>query len=140
MIATVVSAVAGFLYIVRTYPDYLPGLADFRPDGELMREMLSTGLSMALMNSVFALGSIILQKAINLLGTALITAHTASRKIYDFLMMPLSTIATATATFTSQNFGAGKMDRIQSNSGYIEHHRACRKDTVKPVVRTEIRI
>ncbi len=112
LIATVVSAVAGFLYIVRTYPDYLPGLADFRPDGELMREMLSTGLSMALMNSVFALGSIILQKAINLLGTALITAHTASRKIYDFLMMPLSTIATATATFTSQNFGAGKMDRI----------------------------
>ncbi len=112
VIATVVSAVAGLWYIIRTYPDFLPGLGDLKPDKELIREMFSTGLSMALMNSVFALGSIILQKAINALGTALIAANTASRRIYEFLMMPLSTTATATATFTSQNFGAGKTDRI----------------------------
>ncbi|MBP5491195.1 MAG: MATE family efflux transporter [Lachnospiraceae bacterium] len=112
LIATVFSGAAGLVYIIRVYPDYMPGLRDLIPDKGLVREMLSTGLSMALMNSVFALGSIILQKAINDLGTAIITAHTASRRIYDFLMMPMSTAATATATFTSQNFGAGKKDRI----------------------------
>ncbi|MBO4766949.1 MAG: MATE family efflux transporter [Lachnospiraceae bacterium] len=112
LIATILPAAAGLWYIIRKYPDYMPEFSDFEPDGELIREMLSTGLSMALMNSVFALGSIILQKAINALGTVFIAAHTASRKIYEFLMMPLSTISTATATFTSQNYGAGKTERI----------------------------
>ncbi len=112
MIATIISAAAGFWYIIKTYPDYLPGIGELKPDKELTKEMLTTGLSMALMNSVFAFGSIILQKAINGLGTSLITAHTASRKVYEFMMMPMSTIGTATATFTSQNYGAGKTDRI----------------------------
>ncbi len=112
LIATVVSAAAGLWYIIRNYSDFLPGFGDFEPDRGLVGEMLSTGLSMALMNSVFALGSIILQKAINALGTAIIAANTASRRIYEFLMMPLSNMAAATATFTSQNYGAGKTERI----------------------------
>ena len=112
MIATVISAICGIVYIIRKYPGYLPGKKDFRLEKELTGEMLTTGISMALMSSVFAFGSIILQKSINSLGTSIIAAHTASRKAYEFLMMPMSTIGTATATFTSQNYGAGKTDRI----------------------------
>ena len=114
MIATFISAAACFVCIVVKFKEFLPGREDFRLEKGLTSEMLSTGLSMALMGSVFAFGSIILQRAINGLGTTLITAHTASRKAYEFLMMPMSTIATATATFVSQNFGAGKTDRITS--------------------------
>lgn len=112
LIATVISAICGIIYIIRRYPEFLPRKNDFRLEKELTREMLTTGLSMALMSSVFAFGSIILQKAINSLGTAIIAAHTGSRKAYEFLMMPMSTIGTATATFTSQNYGAGKTERI----------------------------
>lgn len=114
MVATFVSAAACFLCIVVKFKEFLPEREDFRLEKDLISEMLSTGLSMALMGSVFAFGSIILQRAINGLGTTLITAHTSSRKVYEFLMMPMSTIATATATFVSQNFGAGKTDRITS--------------------------
>ena len=75
---------------------------------DLINEMLSAGISMGLMLSVFAIGSIILQKGINQLGKEIITAHTASRRIYEMLMMPLSTIATANSTFVGQNFGTIK--------------------------------
>ncbi len=113
VIAQTISAVLCFWYIFRHYADFLPKQEDWKPDWGLVGEMFSTGLSMGLMLSVFSLGSIILQKGINHLGTPVITAHTASRRIYEMLMMPLSTMATANATFVGQNFGAGRYDRIQ---------------------------
>ncbi len=112
VIAEAFSAVCCIGYILKHYKIFLPRRTDWIPDSTLIREMLGTGVSMGLMLSVFSMGSIILQKGINQLGTDLITAHTASRRIYEVLMMPLSTIATATATFVSQNYGAGKMSRI----------------------------
>ncbi len=114
VIAEGISAAGCFLYMWKNYSDFLPGREDFRPERTLYTEMFSTGLSMALMLSVFSLGSIIMQRSINRLGTEIITAHTSSRRIYEMLMMPLSTVATANATFVSQNFGAGKRERIQS--------------------------
>lgn len=112
VIAEAVSAFACMWYIYRQYWEFLPGWKDWKLPKDLVGEMFSIGLSMAMMQSVFALGSIILQKAINNLGTGLITAHTASRRVYELLMMPMSTVGTANATFVSQNFGAGKMKRI----------------------------
>lgn len=113
VIAEGISGVLSGIYILRHYRSYLPHRSDFKLERERTREMFTTGLSMALMLSVFQIGSIILQRAINELGTIILTAHTASRKIFDLLMLPLNTIATANATFVSQNYGAGKLARIR---------------------------
>ena len=43
-----------------------------------------------------------------------ITGHTAARKIHDLFMLPFGTICTSAATFVSQNFGAGKPERVKS--------------------------
>lgn len=114
VIAEAASGLFCWIYLMRHYRDFLPQKADFKPEWKLLGEMLSTGLSMSLMLSVFSLGSIILQRSINHLGTDIIGAHTASRRIYEMLMMPLSTLATANATFVSQNFGASQTERIQT--------------------------
>lgn len=113
VIAETVSAVLCFVYIYKTYPEFLPRKDDWRLKREFVWEMLSTGLAMGLMQSVFSLGTIILQKGINHLGTRIITAHTASQRINEMLMMPLGMIATANATFVGQNFGAGQYERIK---------------------------
>lgn len=113
VISEAVSAVLCFYYIYRNYTGFLSEKADWKLERSMLGEMFSTGLSMGLMLSVFSLGSIVLQKGINSLGTQIITAHTASRRIYEMLMMPMSTVATANATFTGQNFGAGQYERIQ---------------------------
>lgn len=112
--AQAVAAFLSVLYIIKNFRDLLPRRADFKGEKSLVFEMFATGLSMALMQSVVGLGTVVLQRAINLLGTGFIAAHTASRKIFDILMVPMSTLAIANATFTSQNYGAGKLDRIRA--------------------------
>lgn len=111
--AQILSAVLCGIYIVQKYRIYMPGRADWRLSKALVTEMLATGLSMGLMSSVLAVGSIILQKGINHLGKNFITAHTASRRIFEFLMMPLQAIANACSTFVGQNFGAKQFQRIR---------------------------
>lgn len=113
VLATAVSVVASSIYIGKEYREFLPGRGDWRQQKKLVWEMFSTGFSMAMMNSAVSVGCILLQKSINQLGAALLTAHTASRRIYELLMMPLSTLATANATFVSQNYGARQMRRIR---------------------------
>lgn len=113
VIAEGVSALMAGIYVVRKYSEYLPQREDFHLDKKLAGEMLSTGIAMALMLSINQIGNMIFQRSVNNLGTTIIAAHTAARKIYEFLMMPLATLASANATFVSQNFGAGKMQRIR---------------------------
>lgn len=113
VIAQGISAVLCVGYIVKNYREYLPRRNEWKLQRPLVGEMFSTGLSMGLMLSIFSIGSIFLQKAINGLETYLITANTASRRIFEILMMPVTTIASANATFAGQNFGAGRTDRIR---------------------------
>jgi len=112
VIAQVVSAVICFIYIYIKCP-----LLRFNPkhlhfDKLMLGELLGTGISMALMLAVVDAGSVILQGGINSFGSSVITAHTAGRRIDYMLMMPLSSIGAAAATFVSQNYGAGRFDRV----------------------------
>ena len=69
---------------------------------------------MALMMCVVNLGTLIFQRANNVLGEDVIAAHAASRKIIEAFMQPLGTLATANSTFVSQNWGAEKYGRIRA--------------------------
>ena len=73
---------------------------------------------MAVMNSIFSIGSIIMQGSINALGDDIIAAHLGSRKVAEMFMQPLVTIGTACSTFVGQNYGAGKIKRIKSSIKY----------------------
>lgn len=112
VIAQAVSALLCSIYIFRNYREYLPARQDFRLQKDILKEMFFTGLSMALMESVVSMGSVILQRAINRLGTALITAYTTSCRIREVIMIPLGAIAGAGSTFVGQNYGAGECKRI----------------------------
>lgn len=115
VIAQSVSALLAGGYILKHYGDILPQKQHFRYEAAVLKEMLETGFSMALMLCVVDLGSVLYQRAVNGLGDTLIVAHTAARKIIGILMMPLSSIATANSTFVSQNFGARKYGRIEKS-------------------------
>lgn len=70
-------------------------------------------MTMALMNSIFSIGSLIMQRSINALGETIIASHFASRKIAEIFMSPLITIGTSCSIFVGQNYGAKKYDRIK---------------------------
>ncbi|SFC52409.1 MATE family efflux transporter [Ruminococcus albus] len=108
-----VSVVLCFIYALKKCDILVFGKSELVYDKALLSDLISTGLSMGLMYAIVSVGSVILQGAVNSFGTGTITAHTAVRKIDDIFMLPLGTIALASSTFASQNYGAGKTDRVK---------------------------
>lgn len=79
-----------------------------------MGEMMRLGVPMALQFSITSLGNVLIQSALNALGTVYITAFTASSKIQGIFMSMFSSIGAAASTYVGQNTGAGKMRRVQT--------------------------
>lgn len=77
-----------------------------------IKRLCCMGFPMGLQFSITALGGIILQSFVNTLGSVYVAAITAANKINILASQGLEAIGVATATFSSQNFGAGKISRI----------------------------
>lgn len=75
--------------------------------------LYQSGLSMGLMSSLVNLGTLVLQSGINQLGTNIIVAHTAARKVCEIWGLPVSVLGSSMATYCGQNYGAGRYDRIR---------------------------
>ncbi|MCR4643953.1 MAG: MATE family efflux transporter [Oscillospiraceae bacterium] len=108
-----VSVVLCFIYALKKCDILVFQKSELVFDKALLSDLTSTGLSMGLMYAIVSVGSVILQGAVNSFGTSTITAHTAARKIDDIFMLPLGTIALASSTFASQNYGAARTDRVK---------------------------
>ena len=65
------------------------------------------------MNSVTAVGGMVLQVFVNQMGTAYVAAYAACMKVCGLFEQPGITLGLALLTFTGQNYGAGKYDRIK---------------------------
>ena len=121
-IATVISqAISALLCIVYMYikADILiPKLKHFKYNYYVYVDLSTQGFAMGFMSSIVSIGTVILQTAVNGMGVTIIAAQTTGRRIMFFLMMPMSSLATALTTFVSQNFGAGNKSRIKSAVKY----------------------
>ncbi|MCQ2451717.1 MAG: MATE family efflux transporter [Oscillospiraceae bacterium] len=113
VLAQGVSVVLCLLYIAFRCPLLVPERRHLKLDGPLYRELAGQGLSMGFMSCIVSAGSVILQLGINGLGTSIIAAHTAARKLFGFTAMPVQCMAMAVSTFVSQNRGAGQGARIR---------------------------
>ena len=71
------------------------------------------GFPMGFEYSVSAIGSVIMQDAINLLGSTAVAAQTAGEKIRQMFTLPMESVGMAMATYVSQNHGAHRTDRIK---------------------------
>ena len=109
-VAVVICAV----YLWRKYEILRIGREDLAlaKDG-MLRNMLSSGLSMGFMSSLVNIGTLTLQTSINKLGQNIIIAHTAARKISEIFMIMFSVFGQTMATYCGQNLGAGKIDRVR---------------------------
>lgn len=113
IIAQAMSAVLCAGYLISKYKEILPKLQDFVPYRGMYGNLITTGLSMGLMGCIVNIGTAILQSAINDLGTNIITAHTAARRVFDIMSVTVYTFGIAMTTFVSQNMGAGRTDRVR---------------------------
>ncbi len=81
--------------------------------GEHCRRLAYIGFPMGFEYSVSAIGAVIMQDAINLLGTVAVAGQTAGEKIRQMFTLPMESVGMAMATFVGQNHGAGRDDRIR---------------------------
>ena len=113
VISQAVSATLCRFYVLRNYAEYLPQKEDFRIPGKMLKNLFSTGISMALMSCLVDCGSVIFSRANNLLGETYIAAHAAARKLLMMMIQPQASLSLANSTFVGQNWGAKKFDRIR---------------------------
>lgn len=114
VLAQSLSAILSLIYMFQRYEVFHFSLSNFRISLDEVRELYTSGLSMATMMSLVFFGTLALQCAINMFGQDIIVAHTAARKITEFFMLPFSVMGVTMATYCGQNMGAGALDRIRT--------------------------
>lgn len=113
VVAQLLSVVLCAIHIRRKFPVLQMERKHFKLSKQEIKELLSSGLSMGMMSSLINFGTLILQSGINALGTSVIVAHTAARKVFEIWGLPISVLGSTMATFGGQNYGAGKYGRIR---------------------------
>ncbi len=103
---------ASVIYIRRKYPDIGFRVLPSQPDGRAMRAILSYGLPLGLNNSLYSVGHIALQAAVNLQGADFMAGASVAGKVSGLVGITLTSFASAMATFTGQNYGAKNYARI----------------------------
>lgn len=115
--ATVISqGISGLLcliYIVKKVPILHLEREDWKPKGHLLRIQLAVGFPMALQYSITAIGTMMVQTSLNLLGSTQVAAFTAASKIEQIVTQAYVALGTTMATYCAQNMGAGKVSRIR---------------------------
>lgn len=102
-----------FFFMRKRYEILRGTKAERSPDKKCIRTLLFNSVPMGLQSSVTAIGSIMLQSAVNMLDAMYVSAYAAVMKINQLTMCPYEAVATACATMGGQNLGAGKIDRIK---------------------------
>ncbi len=116
-LATVISqGVSGLLclvYIIRKVPLLRLKRCDWKPDGQLAWNQIRIGLPMALQYSITAVGCMMMQSSLNLLGSVAVAAFTAASKIEQVVTQAYTALGTTMSTYCAQNTGAGDIRRVR---------------------------
>jgi len=114
--ATIVSqAVSGILclvYMIKKFEILRIKGEEWNLNFRYVVTLCRMGLPMGLQYSITAIGSVVIQTAVNTLGSAAVAAVTAANKVGMFFCCPFDAMGSTMATYAGQNIGAGKPDRV----------------------------
>ena len=113
VISNGVSAILLFLRLRRTNQSIHLELKQLRMDGAILRRILRIGLPAGLQSAIFCISNIVIQAAINSLGTVVMAASSAAYNIEVITYYILNSFSQACTTFVGQNFGAGEIQRCR---------------------------
>lgn len=113
VLSQAVSGVACLIYMVKKFPILHITQEERRPHWETCKGLCAMGLPMGLQYSITAIGSIVMQTAVNALGSVYVSAVATGGKVYQLLACPFDAMGAAMATYCGQNVGAGRLDRLR---------------------------
>ena len=113
VIAQFISGILCFVYSLKKFPILRLTKHDWKFSWKFAWQHLEVGLPMAFQFSITAIGTMVIQSALNSLGSTAVAAFTAGSKIDQFATQPLASLGVAVATYTAQNYGARALERIK---------------------------
>ena len=121
LIAQTISAVLTLLLLIKTKQEYKVTLKKIRFHKDKLIEIIRLGLPSGIQNGVVSFSNVIVQSNINAFGSLAMAGCGAYTKIDGFAILPVMSYSMALTTFTGQNMGAKKYDRVKqgARSGII---------------------
>ena len=113
VIAQGVSGILCLFYIIAKIPILHLKREDLDVGSTIYQNQLRIGLPMALQYSITAIGTMMVQSSLNILGSTLVAAYTAAGKIEQVVTQAYVAMGTTMATYAAQNMGAGSVKRIR---------------------------
>jgi putative MATE family efflux protein len=113
VIAQLVAAIGAFIYAFCKIPILRVNKECRRVKPDIMAKCFRLGFPIALQNSLIAFSCIFLQRVVNGFGEDVVAANTALSRIEQLVQQPYNSLGAALTTFTGQNIGAGKVDRVK---------------------------
>ena len=108
-----ISAILCLIYIYIRMPSLAPERRHWKLHGKESRYQLAMGIPMALQFAITASGTMIMQSAINLFGSAAVASFTAASKVQNLVTQGMMAMGQTMATYSGQNFGKGDIKRIR---------------------------
>ena len=112
-ISQAASFLAAYFYMVKKYPIFRFRLSEYRWIGENVKRTVTIGAPISLQLVVVSCGFTFIQRAVNGFGQAMTASFTVGQRMEMYINLPATAMQTTLATYTGQNIGAGKTDRVR---------------------------
>lgn len=113
IISQAISAITSMIYAYIKVPYFRLTKEQLRPQFDIIRRSFVIGVPLALQNSMIAISCMALQGVVNTFGQTVMAAYTIIGKIEQVVQQPYSSLSMALTTYTGQNVGAGKTERVK---------------------------
>ncbi len=111
-----VSGIACLIYMIGCVPSLRVEKRHWRIDWNCVRNQLLVGIPMALQYSITAIGTILVQSALNLLGSTVVAAYSVACKVEQLVTQPYGAMGVTMATYGAQNRGVNDLKRIRQGA------------------------
>ncbi len=116
LIAQTVSALLTLALLIRTKAEYRVNFRHIRLHKHMVYEIIRLGLPSAVQNAIVSFSNVIVQSNINAFGSLAMAGCGSYTKIDGFAILPVMSYSMALTTFTGQNIGAQKYDRVKKGA------------------------
>ncbi len=113
VLANLISSVILFVLLLNTKLVIRVRFSELRIHGDVLLKVLKIGIPAGVQGMVFSFANIIVQSAVNSLGTTIMAASSAAYNLEIFSYYVMNSFGQACTTFVGQNYGAGKNDRCR---------------------------
>lgn len=113
VLSQLISCILCLAYMMKNVPQIRFEKKDWKWDSKIATQHFRIGIPMAFFSSLLAISFLILQSALNSLGSADVAAYTAASKMDTLVYQVMAAFGTAISTFAAQNYGKGSMDRVR---------------------------